>query len=207
MTNLLLDPPTRYSRPDNLRRFLGLKNLTLLEMLLQSPRLTKFIDKQVERMLGEVPALPSDERYLAEILLNLPEDKFQKIVRTVAIFTQAKAIQRTVSGSELNNIAQFYGDTNILHFIRDNDLPIFAGIKPCIVLNEASLQSYTTAAACFIFGFLPRNFQLRLILHRHQGQLNGSLECPNPEAREILKSLLRTALDFLGIHKQVGRLE
>jgi hypothetical protein len=197
MTNLIQDPPTRYARPENMRRVLGFRSPGVLQALLRSPRLTRRIDERLEVMLGEPPRLPPGDLRLAEVLLTMPEDRFQQVARIVAVLTQAKAIRRTVCGRQLATVADFCGNKHILRFVRDHDLPVFAGIRPCATLDEATLQSQTASAACFLFGLLPRNFQLRLVLHRAPGQLGGVLDCPTPEAREALKTLVEAALAFL----------
>lgn len=205
MTNLLTDAPTRFARPENMRRVLGLRSPDVLQTLMRSPRLVRRIDERLEVLLGEAPKLSPEDRQIAEVLMNLPEPQFQTLARVVAVLTQARAIRRTVCGRQLSAVVAFCGYRDILRFIRDHDLPVFPGIRPCATQEETTLHSQAASAACFLFGLLPRNFQLRLVLHRPPGQLGGVLDCPTPEAREVLKSLLQAALAFLAQQPDQGQ--
>jgi len=204
VSSILSDPPSRYARPDNIRRALGLRSEGVLRVLMRSPRLTHQINLRLNEMLGEVPRLSPADLRLAEGLLSVSAARFDEIARTVAVLSQAKVIQRSVCGKQLSTVVAFCGDKEILRFVRSRELPVFAGLRPHAELDAAILQSLASSAACFLFGLLPRNFQLRLVLHRPTGQLGGILDCPTPEAKEALKALLAAALAFLASRTEAG---
>lgn len=197
MADLLNDLPTTYAQPGNIRRALGLKSNNLLQTFLASPRLRAQIDAQLVRILGEIPEMCSEDRYIAEFLVSTNDQQFREVACIVTALTQAQAIQRTLSGHTLAAVVALCGGKDILQFVRDNKFPVFAGIRPSMQLDEDTLQVCVDTCECFLLGLLPRNFQLRLLLHRPQDQLRGALEIHEVEAREALKALLRAAIGFL----------
>lgn len=201
MASLLTDPPTRYARPENIRRITGFKSDAVLSALLASPRLRPRIDARLATMLGGMPEMSPEERRIAEFLLCVTDDQFSEIARIVAVLTQAPIIRRTVDGAILAAVADFAGSNAILQFIRDHDVPTFAGVRPTKGLTAEFLLACAVSCECFLVALLPRNFQLRLVLHRPQGQLRGSLDIPGPEARQALCGLLELSLVFLSAQK------
>lgn len=201
MACLLTDPPTTYARPENIRRVMGIKTDAVLSALLASPRLRPQIDARLAVMLGDVPEMAPEDRRVAEFLLGVTDAQFSEIARIVAVLTQAPVVQRTVDGATLALVAEFAGDNGILQFMRDREIPAFAGVRPTKDLSEEVLQACAVSCECYLVALLPRNFQLRLVLHRPQGQLRGSLDIPGPEARRALCRLLELALSYLSSRK------
>jgi hypothetical protein len=198
MTNLLTDPPSRFAEPENLRRVLGLRNVAVFEALMSSPRLVARIDEKIEAQFGSVGDLPTEIRRPAETLLMCSQEEFKKTAKLVGVLAQARKIKRTVCGQQLGEVVAFCGTKDILRFIRDNDVPVFPGIRPCTALDASSLEASAKFAAAFLFGLMPRGFQMRLVLTREPSQLSGALECPTPESRVALIALLDAATSFLG---------
>lgn len=198
MTSILTDPPSRFAKPENLCRALGLRNEEVFHTLMRSPRLVARIDERIEAQLGSVTGLPDDDLRTAETLLMLSQEEFQRTARLVGVLAQARTIRRTVCGQQLGEVVAFCGTKDILRFIRDNDVPAFPGIRPCATLDLSGLETSAKVAASFLFGLMPRSFQMRLVLAREPRDLSGALDCPNQEGRAALTSLLHAAMSFLG---------
>jgi hypothetical protein len=196
MTSLLTDPPSRYAEPENLRRVLGLRNEAVFRTLMGSPRLVARIDEKVEAQFGAVTGLPAEIQRTAETLLALPQEDFRRISQLVGVLAQARKIKRTVCGQQLGEVVAFCGNKDILRFIRDNEVPAFPGIRPCTSLDAASLDASAKLAASYLFGLMPRSFQMRLVLSREPSELTGALNCPTPESRAALAALLDAAVLF-----------
>jgi hypothetical protein len=197
MTNLLTDPPSRFAEPENLRRVLGLRNVTVFEALMSSPRLVARIDQKIEAQFGSPAGLPEEVKRTAETLAMLSQEEFKKTAKLVGVLAQARKIKRTVCGQQLGEVIKFCGSKDILRFIRDNDVPAFPGIRPCTALDSSSLEASAKLAAAFLFGLMPRSFQIRLVLAREPNDLSGALECPTQEGRVALTALLDAATSFL----------
>jgi hypothetical protein len=199
MVSLLNDPPTSYARPENIKHALGFKSDAVLGALLASPRLRPFLDARLTAMLGTMPEMTAEDRQIAEFLLNLTDDKFRDIARIIAVLTQARMIRSCVDGPSLAAVATFAGGNDILHFLRDQEVPVFSGVPRRPELTISFLQECAGSCECYLTALMPLNFQLRLLLHRVQGQLRGTLEIPGPDARLVLQALLETALKFLSL--------
>ena len=202
MTNLLTDPPSSFADPENLRRVLGLQNAKVFQTLMGSPRLVARIDDKIVSQLGSTTGLPADDVRTAEMLLMLSQDEFQKTARLVGVLAHARTIRRTVCGQQLGEVAAFCGTKDILRFIRDNDVPAFPGIRPCTTLDLSGLETSAKVAGSYLFGLLPRSFQMRLVLARQPRELSGALDCPTQESRIALTSLFRAAIQFLGVQDE-----
>ena len=201
MQNLLLDPPTHYGQRDNIRRILGIKDTAVLDMLLSSPRVARHIDQSLTDRLGILPEMSEEEKRFVDTLLLPPPNQFRELARVVAVLSQAKVVKRTFNGATLAAVASFVGSREILSFIRDTEFPVFQGLLPSMELDEDILKNYAKTAEGFMFGLLPRNYQLRLLLQRPQGQFCGGLAIAEPNAREALKALITAAWRYLAEHK------
>jgi hypothetical protein len=201
MQNLLLDPPTLYGQRENIRRMLGIKDAAILDLFLMSPRVSRLIDQRLVEKLGELPEMSKEDKHLVDTLLLAPDDQFQDIARIVAVLSQSKVIKRTISGAMLSAVASFAGSRDIIQYARINELPVFIGLRPSMELDEKLLQDYAETAQEFMFGLLPRNYQLRLMLQRPQGQLRGGISVSDINANSALKALIVAAMRYLATHK------